>query len=79
MSDATYKAQRYDAFFRSLHWCDKDPAADLVAEPDACGPSIESIYAARRPSESRHKNTFDPTWSPNAIYFLDHRKPLDFN
>ena len=79
MSNATYKAQRYDAFFRSLHWCEADPGAGLDAEPDACGPSIEALVTSHRPSSANRHCDFDARWSPNAIYFQDRRKPLDFN
>ena len=79
MGNAAYSAERYAAFYRSTGWCDVDPAVDLVAEPEACGPSIEALCAARRPYESRRFNAFDPSWSPDER-LLEHAEfRLNFN
>ena len=73
------RQERYEAFYRSTGWCDKDPAADQDAGPTPCGPNIKVIVTRHLIDSAWRKDEFDASWSPDQRFFQDNRRPLDFN
>lgn len=69
---------RYDKFYRTVGWCDQDPAIGLDAEPDPCGPSMQELVERRQRENPANEGVFNPRWSPIRREVSRHW-PLDFN